>query len=108
TREDRARTGEVGCGTETAASAAGEAQEGRRPALTVEQLTVEATGDTVGEAKWRALRELERRAPSLDKEAVRFQVLEEGSRGLLGVGATPARVVATVDADAPVSEPAHR
>ena len=69
--------------------------------MTVEQLTVEATGDTVGEAKWQALRELERLAPSLDKEAVRFQVLEEGSRGLLGVGATPARVVATVDADAP-------
>ncbi len=72
--------------------------------MTVEQLTVEATGDTVGEAKWQALRELERRAPSLDKETVRFQVLEEGSRGLLGVGATPARVVATVDADAPVRE----
>ncbi len=69
--------------------------------MTVEQLTVEATGDSVGEAKWQALRELERLAPSLDKEAVRFQVLEEGSRGLLGVGATPARVVATVDADAP-------
>ena len=69
--------------------------------MTVEQLTVEATGDSVGDAKWQALRELERLAPSLDKEAVRFQVLEEGSRGLLGVGATPARVVATVDADAP-------
>ena len=69
--------------------------------MTVEQLTVEATGDTVGEAKWQALRELERLAPSIDKEAVRFQVLEEGNRGLLGVGATPARVVATVDADAP-------
>jgi spoIIIJ-associated protein len=72
--------------------------------VSVEQLTVEATGDTVGEAKWQALRELERLAPSIDKEAVRFQVLEEGSRGLLGVGATPARVVATVDADAPVRE----
>ena len=72
----------------------------------MEQLTVEATGDTVGEAKWHALRELERVAPSFDKEAVRFQVLEEGSRGLLGVGATPARVVATVDADAPPRESA--
>lgn len=69
--------------------------------MSVEQLTVEATGETVGEAKWQALRELERLAPSLDKDAVRFQVLEEGSRGLLGVGATPARVIATVDADAP-------
>ena len=69
--------------------------------MTVEQLTVEATGETVGDAKWQALRELEQLAPALDREAVRFQVLEEGSRGLLGVGATPARVVATVDADAP-------
>lgn len=67
----------------------------------MEQVTVEATGESVVEAKWQALRELERLAPSLDKEAVRFQVLEEGSRGLLGVGATPARVVATVDSDAP-------
>jgi spoIIIJ-associated protein len=66
-----------------------------------EALTVEATGETVGEAKWQALRELERLAPFLDKEAVRFQVLEEGKRGLLGVGASPARVVATVDADLP-------
>ena len=54
--------------------------------------TVEATGETVGEAKWRALRELELLVPSLDKAAVRFQVLSEGERGLLGVGYTPARV----------------
>jgi spoIIIJ-associated protein len=67
-------------------------------------LTVEATGETVGEAKWQALRELERLAPSLDKEAVRFQVLEEGKRGLLGVGAMPARVVATVEAGEPVRQ----
>jgi spoIIIJ-associated protein len=59
-------------------------------------LTVEATGETVGEAKWNALRELERRSPSLDKEAVRFQVVSEGERGLLGVGYSPARVVASV------------
>ena len=63
------------------------------------QLTVEATGETVGEAKWKALRDLEQRAPGIDKAAVRFQVLSEGERGLLGVGYTPARVVATVDAD---------
>jgi spoIIIJ-associated protein len=75
--------------------------------VSVEQLTVEASGETVGEAKWEALRELERLAPALDKDAVRFQVLEEGSRGLLGVGASPARVVATVDADAP-ARPAPR
>jgi spoIIIJ-associated protein len=55
---------------------------------------VEATGDTVGEARWSALHELERRYPGLDREAVEFQVVSEGARGLLGVGYEPARVVA--------------
>ena len=63
-------------------------------------LQVEATGETVGEAKWSALRELERQRPGLDKSAVRFQVVSEGERGLLGVGFTPARVIATVAAGA--------
>ena len=57
---------------------------------------VEATGETVGEAKWTALRELEQLVPGLDRETVQFDVLSEGERGLLGVGFTPARVVATV------------
>jgi spoIIIJ-associated protein len=57
---------------------------------------VEATGETVGEAKWAAMRELERLRPGVDKTAVRFEVLSEGERGLLGVGYAPARVVATV------------
>jgi len=56
---------------------------------------VEATGETVGEAKWSALRELEQLVPGLDREQVAFEVLSEGERGLLGVGYTPARVVAT-------------
>jgi spoIIIJ-associated protein len=60
---------------------------------------VEATGETVGEAKWAALRELERLHPGLDKAAVRFQVVTEGERGLLGVGYAPARVVAMVESD---------
>ena len=59
------------------------------------QVSVEATGETVGEAKWKALRDLERLAPGLDKSSVEFQVVSEGERGLLGVGYTPARVVAT-------------
>jgi spoIIIJ-associated protein len=63
-------------------------------------MQVEATGETVGEAKWSALRELERQRPGLDKSAVRFQVVSEGERGLLGVGFTPARVIAIVAADA--------
>ncbi len=65
-----------------------------------EDVQVEATGETVGEAKWAALRELEQLQPGLDKAAVRFQVLSEGERGLLGVGYTPARVIATVSEEA--------
>jgi len=60
---------------------------------------VEATGETVGEAKWAALRELELRYPGVDKSAVHFEVLSEGERGLLGVGYAPARVLARVAAD---------
>jgi spoIIIJ-associated protein len=63
-------------------------------------LTVEATGETVGEAKWAALRELERAHPALDKAAVRFEVVSEGERGLLGVGYEPARVLAHLPAEA--------
>jgi spoIIIJ-associated protein len=63
------------------------------------ELQVEASGETVGEAKWAALRELEKQQPGLDKGAVRFQVVSEGERGLLGVGHVPARVVATVSAE---------
>ena len=40
-----------------------------------EALQVEATGETVGEAKWTALRELEKLQPGIDKAAVQFQVL---------------------------------
>ena len=65
-----------------------------------DELTVEGTGETVGEAKWAALRELEQLAPGLDKAAVRFEVLSEGERGLLGVGYEPARVVAHLPAEA--------
>ena len=82
------------------------------------QRSVEATGETVGEAKWAALRELERLHPGLDKTAVRFHVVSEGERGLLGVGYSPARVVASVPEDAVGDEeaaasvagepPAHR
>ena len=71
-----------------------------------ESVQVEATGETVGEAKWAALRELEKLRPGIDKGAVRFQVVSEGERGLLGVGYAPARVVASVEAAAPVEAPA--
>ena len=68
-------------------------------------LQVEASGETVGEAKWSALRELERQRPGLDKGSVRFQVVSEGERGLLGVGFTPARVIATAPAASAAAEP---
>ena len=71
------------------------------------EVSVEANGETVGEAKWAALRELERLRPGLDKSTVRFQVVSEGQRGLLGVGYEPARVVATVEDEEP-APPAPR
>ncbi|MGH3136028.1 MAG: RNA-binding cell elongation regulator Jag/EloR [Gaiellaceae bacterium] len=58
-------------------------------------MSVEATGETVGEAKWAALRELEVLVPGLDRDSVEFQVVAEGERGLLGVGYTPAQVIAS-------------
>ncbi len=64
------------------------------------ELTAEATGETVGEAKWAALRELERRHPGLDKAAVQFEVVAEGERGILGVGYEPARVLAHLPSEA--------
>ena len=63
---------------------------------------VEATGETVGEARWAALHELERRYPALDRDLVEFAVVSEGQRGLLGVGYEPARVVAVL-ADEPAA-----
>jgi spoIIIJ-associated protein len=68
------------------------------------ELRVEATGETVGEAKWAALRELESLSPGLDKASVSFQVVSEGERGILGVGYAPARVVATA-APGPAEQP---
>jgi spoIIIJ-associated protein len=72
-----------------------------------EELRVETEGETVGEAKWAALRELEKLNPAVDKAAVRFQVVSEGERGILGVGYSPARVVATVEADGAPPEAAE-
>jgi spoIIIJ-associated protein len=72
--------------------------------METQEISVEASGETVGEAKWAALRELEKQHPGLDKSAVHFQVVTEGERGLLGVGFAPAKVVATVSASAALSE----
>jgi spoIIIJ-associated protein len=62
-----------------------------------EFVEIEAAGETIGEAKWQAVRELERLHPGLDRDAVTFEVLAEGERGLLGVGTSPARVLARLD-----------
>ena len=67
---------------------------------------LEASGETIGEAKWQALRELERLHPGLDRNAVTFEVLTEGERGLLGVGTSPARVLARVESAAIREAPA--
>ena len=69
-------------------------------------VVVEGTGETVGEAKWAALRDLERLVPGLDRESVRFEVVTEGERGLLGVGYSPARVMAATAAPEAVPVPA--
>jgi spoIIIJ-associated protein len=72
-----------------------------------EELRVETEGETVGEAKWAALRELEKLSPGLDKSNVRFQVVSEGERGILGVGYSPARVVATAESDGELAAAGH-
>ncbi len=58
-------------------------------------------GEVGGAARARALH------PALDKAAVRFQVVSEGERGLLGVGYAPARVIATRRRDATPSAAAE-
>ncbi len=101
-REAAAGRGQAGA---AAPGSQGEAEEGRRAAVS-EELSVEASGETVGEAKWAALRELERKRPGLDKASVRFQIVTEGERGLLGVGYEPARVIASCeDTGAPEAPP---
>lgn len=68
------------------------------------ELRVEAEGADVAEARARAVGEIRRRAPWVEEESVELQVVEEGERGLLGIGARPARVVAF----AQVPEPPKR
>src|SRR5262249_33631020 len=91
----RRRGSELRLGRRVRHAARGQ-EEARREAeaMSGPGVQVEATGETVGEAKWAALRDLEQLVPGLDREAVEFEVLSEGERGLLGVGYTPARVIA--------------
>ncbi len=57
-------------------------------------LSVEASGETLGEAKWAAMKQLEPRFPGITADCVRFDVIEEAE----GDGA--ARVRAEVDEEA--------
>jgi len=59
-----------------------------------EELSAEGEGDTVGEAKWAAMKELEPRFPGITQECVSFEVVEEPEGGGL------ARVRADVDEEA--------
>jgi spoIIIJ-associated protein len=57
---------------------------------------VEADGVSLGEAKWSAIKALQHYFPGIDSEAVRFEVLDEGSEA----DDRPARVLAEADAEA--------
>jgi spoIIIJ-associated protein len=59
--------------------------------------TVEAEGGTAGEAKWAAMKELERRYPGLEVEQVEFELLDEVPGG---EGEAHAKVRATADVSA--------
>ena len=63
--------------------------------MSEEELFVEAVGETLGEAKWAAMKELEPRFPGITAECVRFEVVEEP-----GPDGGTARVRAEVDEDA--------
>jgi len=56
-------------------------------------LTADGHGDTLGEAKWAAMKELEPRFPGVTAECVTFEVLSEGDDG-------PSHVRGEVDEDA--------
>lgn len=56
--------------------------------------STEATGETLGEAKWSAVKELSRRFPGLTADHVEFEVLEEPGEGI------DAHVRATADVEA--------
>jgi spoIIIJ-associated protein len=59
-----------------------------------EDPVAEGEGESLGEAKWSAMKELERRFPGLNADCVRFSVLEEPA------GGRPARVSGEVDVEA--------
>jgi len=61
-----------------------------------EDLTVEAEGETLGEAKWSAMKALESRFPGVTADCVRFEVVDAAG----GAEGAPARVRGEVDEEA--------
>jgi spoIIIJ-associated protein len=59
----------------------------------LDELAVEASGESLGEAKWAAMKKLEPRFPGITADCVRFEVIEEPDGGA-------ARVRGEVDEDA--------
>ncbi|HEY1275116.1 MAG TPA: RNA-binding cell elongation regulator Jag/EloR [Thermoleophilaceae bacterium] len=59
-----------------------------------EELVAEGDGETLGEAKWNAMKRLEPRFPGVTADCVRFDVVEEPA------GGRPARVRGEVDVEA--------
>jgi len=64
-----------------------------RSELPADDLRAEASGPSVGEAKWAVMKELEPRFPGITSDCVEFQVLADGDDG-------PARVAGRVDGGA--------
>ena len=62
-----------------------------------DELSVEATGETVGEAKWKALRDLERLRPGSTRRAFASRSSPRESVACSESATRPARVIATVD-----------
>lgn len=61
-------------------------------------LSATGEGETVGEARWNAMQALQLQANGhFDPDRVTISVVDEGTRGMLGIGTSPAVVTATLD-----------
>jgi spoIIIJ-associated protein len=59
-----------------------------------EDVHAEAEGSNAEEARANVLAEIRRKAPWVDEQTISVQIVDEGERGLLGIGSHPARAVA--------------